>query len=97
MADSNDIGYLKYSGRLVQDGAFDARKSAQALLGFDEAIRFFVRQQAPELAEANYEFPVRIIQGSWVISIPDDIVALMKIAGGIVVTNYLAHAAGKDG
>ena len=95
MADSNDIGYLKYSGKLVEEGALDARKSAQALLGFDEAVRFFVRQQAPELAEANYEFPVRVVQGSWVISIPHDIIDLMKIAGGIVVTNYLAHAAGK--
>ena len=36
------IGYLKYSGKSIEDGLLDARKSAEALLGFDEILRYFV-------------------------------------------------------
>ena len=45
--EEGQLGYIKYSGELVRDGYLDARKSAQALLGVDEAVRFFVFQQAP--------------------------------------------------
>ena len=41
----DQIGFAKYYGKLVEDGFMDARKSAQALLGFDEAVRFFIYQQ----------------------------------------------------
>ena len=56
MDDEKYLGYLKYSGELVDRGFFDARKSAQALIGFDEAIRFFVGEQTPELKQADFEF-----------------------------------------
>lgn len=61
------IGFAKYSGKLVEDGYMDARKSAQALLGFDEAIRFFIHQQSPKLKSENFEFPVKVEKGSWTI------------------------------
>ena len=32
------LGYLKYRGESVEEGFLDARKSANALLGLDEAI-----------------------------------------------------------
>jgi hypothetical protein len=38
MENEDCIGYLSYSGSLVENGLLDARKSAQALLGLDEAI-----------------------------------------------------------
>jgi hypothetical protein len=38
--EEGQLGYVKYSGELVRDGYLDARKSAQALLGVDEAVRF---------------------------------------------------------
>ena len=42
MADDQYIGYLKYSGHSVNDGCLDARKAANALIGFDESLRFFI-------------------------------------------------------
>ncbi len=72
----------------------DARKSAQALLGFDEAVRFFVFQQAPDLRKTDFEFPVRVKKGSWEIVIPE-LVELIKLAGSVVVTAYGVKAAQK--
>lgn len=63
--EEGQLGYVKYSGELVKDGYLDARKSAQALLGVDEAVRFFVFQQAPELRTVDFEFPVKVKKGSW--------------------------------
>jgi len=88
------LGYLKYEGELVNEGFMDARKSAQALLGFDEAVRFFVFQQAPELRKSDFEFPVRVRKGSWEIVIPE-LVELIKLAGGVIATAYGVKAAQK--
>ena len=49
------LGYLKYEGELVDEGLMDARKSAQALLGFDECVRFFVCQLTPNLKNVDFE------------------------------------------
>ena len=88
------LGFLKYDGDLVSDGVMDARKSAQALLGFDEAVRFFVGQQAPELRASDFEFPVRIKKGSWEIAVPE-ILELVKLGSGAIVTAYGVKAAQK--
>ncbi|MFK5892117.1 MAG: hypothetical protein QM504_02730 [Pseudomonadota bacterium] len=89
------IGCLKYSGELVESGMLDARKSAQALLGFDEAIRFFITKQLPELSKNDFEFPVRIRKGSWEIAIPDTIAQWIMAGGGVAATAYAATAAKK--
>ncbi len=89
------IGCLKYTGKLVEEGMLDARKSAQALLGFDEAIRFFVTKQAPELNKSDFEFPVRILKGSWELAIPVTIAEWIQAGGGIAATAYAAKAAQK--
>ena len=47
------LGYIRYSGELVESGLMDARKSAQALIGFDEAVRFFVGCQDDKLKKEN--------------------------------------------
>lgn len=91
----NYIGCLRYSGHLVEDGLLDARKSAQALLGFDEAIRFFVIKQAPNLQKEDFEFPVRVRKGSWEIAIPETIGGWLQAGGGIAATAYVATAAKK--
>ncbi len=88
------LGFLKYEGDLVCDGVMDARKSAQALLGFDEAIRFFVGQQAPELRKNDFEFPVRIKKGSWEIAVPE-FIELVKLGSGAIGTAYGVKAAQK--
>jgi len=79
----DQIGFAKYSGKLVEDGFMDARKSAQALLGFDEAVRFFVYQQSPKLKLEDFEFPVKIEKGSWTIVV------------GAIITAYGIKAAQK--
>lgn len=81
--EEGQLGYVKYSGELVKDGYLDARKSALALLGLDEAVRFFVFQQAPELRTTDFEFPVKVKKGSWEI-----------VIGGILLA-YGAKAAQK--
>ncbi|NVJ64745.1 MAG: hypothetical protein HWD84_11035 [Flavobacteriaceae bacterium] len=88
------LGFLKYEGELVNDGVMDARKSAQALLGFDEAVRFFVGQQVSELRKYEYEFPVQIKKGSWEIAVPE-LIQLVKLGSGAVATAYGVKAAQK--
>lgn len=95
MDDDNYLGYLKYSGALVSDGLMDARKSAQALLGFDEAVRFFVGFQDPRLKVIDYEMPVRIRQGSWEALIPQTIDHWVMTVGGLGVSAYVVGASHK--
>lgn len=89
------IGCLKYTGKLVEEGLLDARKSAQALLGFDEAIRFFAIKQSPELQKIDFEFPVRVKKGSWEIAIPASIGEWIQTGAGFAATAYAAKAAQK--
>lgn len=87
------IGYLKYSGKSVEDGFLDTRKSAEALLGFDEVLRYFISEENPEFKNIDYEIPVRIKKGTWGIWVPAGIAAwfAVKYAGS------LAEKAGSDG
>lgn len=89
------IGFVKYEGKRLETGAFDARKSAKALLGFDEAIRYFIAAQRPELRNLDFEIPVKIEKGSWIASIPSDIGVLFQLGMGIVATAYFTNAAKK--
>lgn len=89
--EEEQIGYVKYSGKLVQDGYMDARKSAQALLGVDEAVRFFVLQQAPELRELDFEFPVKVKKGSWEI-----VIGGILLAYGVKAAQKMAENDFKD-
>lgn len=89
------IGFVKYEGKRLETGSFDARKSAKALLGLDEALRHFMAAQSPELRDMDFEIPVRIEKGSWIASIPSDVGTLIPLGLGIVATAYLANAAKK--
>lgn len=84
--EEGQLGYVKYSGELVKDGYLDARKSAQALLGVDEAVRFFVFQQAPELRSVDFEFPVKVKKGSWEI-----VIGAIVLAYGVKAAQKLAE------
>ena len=87
------IGYLKYSVKSVKDGLMDARKSAEALLGFDEIIRYFAIKKCSKLKDKDFEIPVRIRKGSWEALIPAAI-------GLLIVGPYLkktAEKAAEDG
>jgi hypothetical protein len=60
-----EIGFLKYSGESLQAGIIDAGSAGSALVGLDEAIRFFNVQQSPTFAAIEYDVPVQIRVGSW--------------------------------
>lgn len=89
--EEGQLGYIKYSGELVKDGYLDARKSAQALLGVDEAVRFFVFQQAPELRTTDFEFPVKVKRGSWEI-----VIGGILLAYGVKAAQKMAENDFKD-
>ena len=61
-----DVGFIKYSGNDVPHGVIDAASAGTALIGLDEAIRFFNEKQSPEFARIHYEIPVHTRGGSWI-------------------------------
>lgn len=63
------IWYLKYYWDSVHEWAFDMRKSAEALLWFDEILRYFISKEEPLLSNVNFDIPVNIKKGSWEISL----------------------------
>jgi hypothetical protein len=89
------IGYIKYEGRLVEEGLMDARKQAQALLGFDYALRYFIGRQAPNFKNLDFEIPVRVQRGSWEALIPETAAGWVQAGLGVVATAYFAKAAQK--
>ncbi|NVD36754.1 hypothetical protein [Marinobacter lutaoensis] len=89
------LGYIKYDGPLVEDGLMDARKQAQALMGFDSAVRYFIGKMAPELQSLDFEIPVRIRKGSWEALIPETVAGWAQAGLGVVATAYFTKAAQK--
>ncbi|MFY7938013.1 MAG: hypothetical protein ACOVOQ_11595 [Flavobacterium sp.] len=67
------MAFIKYEGKLVEDGYLDARKSGEALVGIDELIRYFVCQENPRIKEFEFEIPVRVRKGSWETVFPENI------------------------
>jgi len=91
------IGYLKYSGQSIEDGLLDVRKSAEALLGFDQILRYFLVKEDPVLQEIDFEIPVRIRKGSWEALIPEIAEKLISIKAVLATsaTIYMATTARK--
>ncbi|MFM1998862.1 MAG: hypothetical protein RL204_809 [Bacteroidota bacterium] len=74
MDNTEDIlAFIKYEGKLVEDGYLDARKSGEALVGIDELIRYFVYQENPQIKDFEFEIPVRVRRGSWETVFPENI------------------------
>lgn len=90
------LAFLKYKGKLVEEGFLYARKSAEVLLGFDEIIRYFVQQENPEFYNVEFEIPVRIQKGTWEALIPDNI-DLFLLKGILIwgVAKYCGSALGE--
>ena len=98
MAEEKYIGYLKYYGESsVKDGLLDMRKSAEALVGFDEILRYFLVKEDPSLNRREFEIPVRISKGSWQVVIPEIIDKLFSPTGigATAATIYLSATAKK--
>lgn len=85
------LGYLKYSGKSVENGLLDARKSGEALLGFDELLRYFIEKEDPELSKIDFEIPVRIRKGSWEAAIPVIIEKLLTLEG-VLYTSLVTYS-----
>jgi len=83
------IGYLKYSWKLVEDWLLDIKKSADALLGFNEILRYFLIREEPKLSNINFEIPVRIKKGSREVLIPEIIDKFISIKW-VLVTAWTA-------
>lgn len=95
MDEEKYLGYIKYDGELVENGLMDARKQAQALIGFDSALRYFIGKQAPEFRNLDFEIPVRIKKGSWEALIPETVAGWVQAGLGVVATAYFTKAAQK--
>lgn len=97
MVEQNDdfLAYVKFQGDLVAEGYLDTRKAAEALLGIDEVIRYFLYQVDKDLQKLEIEIPVRIRKGSWEALIPHDVIGWIITAGGAGITAYATTALNK--
>lgn len=85
------VGYMKFSGEAVPSGIIDAGSAGMALIGLDEAMRFFNEKQSSDFASFEYQIPVRTTEGSW-------IAWVLGIAGagaGAFTLSYLKKAGEK--
>lgn len=89
------LGYLKYYGTKVDDGFLDAKKAANALIGFDEVLRYFICKESSSFQDIDFEIPVKIEKGSWIAYIPDTIHEWIVTGSGIAATTYVATAVKK--
>lgn len=67
------LGIVQYQGKstLLQQGYLDAKTTAQALAGLDEALRYFIGAQSPQLRGSDFDIPVSVRAGSVRIILPD--------------------------
>lgn len=95
------IAYIKYEGDDIADGIFGARDAADALLGVDKVLHYYVEKEIPELKTVSYDFPVKIQKGSWEILIPSNIDQLITVGGTTTLLYFYlkqaAEVAAKDG
>lgn len=93
MSDSahEDIGFIKYSGDAVPHGVIDAGAAGMALIGLNEAIRFFNEKQTPTFAKLDYEIPVRTEPGSWTAYV----LAAIGTGAGVFALSYAKKAGEK--
>ena len=85
------IGYLKFYGENIEKGIIQADVAGQALLGFDECIRFFNKKQCPTIILYDYKIPVITEKGSWVVWLLGSIAAGASVFGA----SYLKKAGEK--
>lgn len=89
------LGYIKYDGALTQNGVMDARKQAEALLGFDSALRHFIIRIHPTFKTLEFEIPVKVREGSWEALIPETVAGWAQAGLGLAATTYVTTAAKK--
>lgn len=85
-----ELGFVKYSGPSLVDGVIDAGSAGSALVGLDEAIRFFNSQQSADFSIFQYEVPVQTRTGSW-----EAVVVAGAAVGGAFALSYAKKAGEK--
>lgn len=91
------IAYFKYQGKLVEDGYLDAIKAADALIGIDTVLRYFICQELPNLTNKDFEIPIRVKKGSWMTLISDlDWIAIGKVLGTVYASSAIKKMADND-
>ncbi len=86
-----EIGYMKFSGDAVPSGIIDAGSAGMALVGLDEAVRFFSEKQSSDFAKIEYQIPVRTTEGSWIAWV----LAIAGSGAGVFALSYLKKAGEK--
>ena len=66
---NEEIWYLKYKWKSVETWMLDGKKLSEALLWFDEMLRYFINKEIPEIQGINYEIPVEVKKGSVIIAL----------------------------
>lgn len=89
------IGFIRYKGKLVEEGYLDARKSAKVLVGTDKALRFFIHKINPSLQNVDFEIPIKIQKGSWEALIPENIGDLIALGITYSASKYAGSALAK--
>lgn len=85
-----ELGFVKYSGSGLVNGLIDAGSAGSALIGLDEAVRFFNSQQSPAFADINYDIPVQTRAGSW-----EAVLVASAAVGGAFALGYAKKAGEK--
>lgn len=85
-----ELGFVKYSGKNLVNGVIDAGSAGSALVGLDEAVRFFNSQQSPTLADLQYDIPVQTRAGSW-----EAVLVAGAAVGGVFALGYARKAGEK--
>ncbi|SFU81339.1 hypothetical protein SAMN05216350_105312 [Polaromonas sp. YR568] len=88
--DYEEVGFLKYSGEGMQNGVIDAGSAGSALVGLDEALRFFNTRQSPDFAILSYDIPVQTRAGSW-----EALILAGAAVGGAFALGYAKKAGEK--
>ena len=96
MGNENYVGYLKFYGKNIENGIIQADIAGQALIGFDECIRFFNKKQNPEIILYNYKIPVITEKGSWVIWVLGSITGMAGVFGAAYLKKAGEKMAEKD-
>lgn len=89
---NSHIGYLKYIGPSVEEGIMDIDKSAKALNGFAEILKYFIFVEEPLLRSVNVEIPVKINKGSWEIDVVRHLTNAVLSPEGLFYTSATAYA-----
>jgi hypothetical protein len=86
-----EVGYLSYEWVGAPSGVIDAYAGGTALIGLDEAIRYFNRRQAKSLSMTSYEIPVHTGEGSWIAVV----IGILSIPATTFAATYAKKAAEK--